>query len=250
METKQKTLLQTILGWSKPASWNNKYQKPEGYEYDEDGIIETSTPINFITTNTGVYSSYLYKELNPIEFCTQNIIAVKLLNSELREDKILILAQYLDKQAPYSLGADQVELIFKMTESDESKLTYHWCRPTTIWRAAWSNWSNTRTASIRVKQREKYIDAVRDDMPLITKYVTKEVAKETEYTEKSVNRYFKEYKGWSKIDRTMKNLEDAYILLTTLKVSNPTQEQVTAASGLSIRTVKNHWNTLLETIDS
>jgi len=250
MKTKEKTLLQTILDWSKPVKWNNKYDKPEGYEYDEDGIIETKTPINFITTNTGEYSSYIYKELNPTEFCTQNIIAVKLLNQHLREDRVLILAKYLDKQAPYSIGEDQVELLFKVTEADEEKLTYNWCRPTTIWRSSWSNWSNTRTATIRVKQREKYIDTVRDDMPLTNKYVTKEVAKETEFPEKTINRYFKDYKGWTKKDRTMKNLEDAYILLTSFKVSNPTQEQVAAASGVSIRTIKNYWNSLLSALNS
>ena len=47
----------------------------------------------------------------------------------------------------------------------------------------------------------------------------------------------------------MKNLVDAYILLTSFKVSNPTQEQVAAASGISLRTIKNYWNSLLNSLD-
>lgn len=240
-----KSLLAQIMEGN-TVIWTNKYVKPDNYEYDEEGIIVTKEQIPFISVHCQPFDGYLIGKYGSSETLFYNIIAIKKLNPNITNSRLGLMVKYCNRLT--QVPEDEVVTLTEEAKS-HLNLPYEWMRYTNIWRAPYSKFSGQRTDSIKKELRERYISGIREQMPINTKWKTKEVSKESEHTVREVDRYWTNL-GVKAKDRTFAAITESYeFLLNTAKIDHPTQESISAMSGISIRTIKTNWKRLLEAVE-
>lgn len=235
-KVKYKSLLDKASTWNKKIKWNNKFDCPPGYNYNEEGWIKTSVPFPKISV---CLLPFKYYKIGEYQLLLQNLLALRILNNLPHEQLVLALINRF-KQSMFGKTPDR-EIIEKVT-NDSLKITdssglpsfdYDVLHFDDIWYS--SNCSYQGKAQIKVSIRNRTIDDIRDLMPINKKYNTSEVKRETESTTYAMNVYWRD-KGLGKIERTISALAEAvtYIGDNEYEFNN---ENIKEISGLGVTTI-------------
>ena len=218
--------------------WNNKHTLPPGYTWNDDGYVITAIPYPYIRACVGLRFAFLIGRLGMKEFIRQNLIVIRLLNSDIHKAIVTAVVAATFKKSGFIIErekfdaiADEVYVLTHVPALDSAFIT---------WRRTWFSETcdyNTISKVLRVENSSK-IDADRDLMKVDEKYITEAVAEFTGFSQRRINSYWSE-KQWTKKLRTLYTIEEAFEELEKQGVLNPTRQQLVLMSGLSDKTVTN-----------
>lgn len=216
--------------------WNNKHVLPPGYTWNDDGYVITAMPYPYIRACVGLRFSFLIGRLGMNEFIRQNLIVVRLLNSNVHRIIVTTIIWAAFKKSGFIIDRNKFDKIagevYALTAVPSLDLAF------ITWRRTWfSETCNYDTVSkvLRVENSSK-IDADRDLMKVDGKYITAAVAEFTGFSRRRIDSYWSE-KQWTKKLRTLYTIEEAFDELGRQGILDPTRRQLAITSGLSERTV-------------
>lgn len=219
-----------IINKSGPIKWTNRYDCPPGYNFNEDGWIETDIPYPKVSIISPIFLSN--KRYSPIDYVLQNLIALRILNNKPHE---LLLQVILHKVKKHGF-IFPIEVIDDIRERSLSISTYDDFPPIDRSILRWDTlWSNTMgRAQINKRRTFHHISDTRENMTISKKYKTIPIKEEAKVTIYAVKEYWSEM-GWSAKDRSKKAIlealedhEDATVL------------ELSTITGLSLPTVRKY----------
>ena len=216
--------------------WSNKHILPPGYTWNDDGYVITLLPYPYIRACVGLRFSFLIGKLGMNEFIRQNLIVIRLLNTNIHKAIVTAVVWASFKKSGFMIERSKFDKIatdvFALTQVpalDPAFIT---------WRRTWFSEScdyDTVSKVLRVENSSK-IDVDRDLMKVDEKYITEAVAEFTGFSRRRIDSYWSE-KQWTKKLRTLFTIEEAIDELESKGILNPTREQIAITAGLSTRTV-------------
>ena len=218
--------------------WTNRYDCPDGYEYNEDGYVETNENYLQISINM---MPYLLTALGEYELLYQNAIAFRALNPNKHMDIIRPALQYKYKASFYkepnrlvlekalSDAYDVNDLGSILPKLHRGIFSFH-----SVWYS--KDCSIGGRKKIYVILRDDFIDRVRSFMPINTKFKTACVAEESEESMHVVNVYWRN-RGLDRKDRTTMALAEALESMAEEGIESATISEICKVAGLSRNTV-------------
>lgn len=218
--------------------WSNKYDCPAGYEYNDDGYVETNENHLQITVNM---MPHLIGAIGEYGILYQNALAFRALNPNKHRDYIEpVLSNKF--RTVYFRMPNRVLLVkalddaYSVDSLGDVLSTLH--RGIFSFHSIWYNRDCPigNRKKIFSKMREDFIDSVRNDMTIDTKYKTVCVAECTEESLHVIKVYWRSI-GLDRKSRTSFALSEALESLATSGVERTTIKELCEISGLSRNTV-------------
>lgn len=220
-------------------TWTNRYTCPPGYEFNDDGWVETQVATPKITVSL---LPHLINKIGEYQMIFQNLLALRLLNTV--DAPILIDALWnratqamLGRQPNKKIFDDAVQAAMEIESADNlPEFVEDIVRMDTIWFS--KTCREKGRAAIKQRIRNRYISDVRSFMPVRTKYKTKEVMLEAEVSKYAVNLYWKDqYLGASA--RALAAVTEAYTDLLNNN-ENVTLSVLAQRAGISTRSLQRY----------
>jgi hypothetical protein len=218
--------------------WSNKYDCPEGYEYNEYGYVETNENHLQITISM---MPFLLPSIGEYEVLYQNAVAFRALNPGKHADYIESALSYKFKTSYYrepdndilqealknAFSVDSLgDILPKM---HRSIFSFH-----SVWRKKDCTLENRK--QIYGILRNEFIDKVRSMMTTDTKFKTICVAEATDKSFHIIGKYWESI-GMDRKDRTAHALAEALESMAADGIENTTIEEICRVAGLSRSTV-------------
>lgn len=230
----EKNMLATIG----KIKWTNRYDCPSGYEYNDDGYVETDE--NYLQISVSMMP-YLLNDVGEEEILFQNALALRILNPNKVSDIIEMVLKYKYKASYYvlpneSLLKKAINRAYSVVSLGEVINKLH--RSIFSFQSIWCSKDCTIGGKKQIYGilRDEFIDKVRSFMPIHTKFKTSCVAEETEESEYAVNVYWKNT-GLDRKNRSRQAVVEALELLAQEGIENVTLAEIGVIAGLSRKTV-------------
>lgn len=218
--------------------WTNRHDCPEGYEFNEDGYVQTNENRLQVSVNM---MPFLLTTLGEYGVLYQNAIALRILNHNKQSDVIRDVLRYRFRTSYYRMPdpivlATAVNDAYKLSSLGEVLHTLH----TSIFcfHDIWYSKDCTEGGRKQIQQllRKEYIERSRQLMSIDTKFKTAEVAAFTDESLYAVNCYWSST-GLDKKNRTIQAVIESINQLKEQGIVKYTYEDISRISGLSKRII-------------
>lgn len=231
----------SILTTIGKVKWTNSHDCPTGYEWNEDGWIQTDTQILQVSVNM---LPYMLNKIGEQQLLYQNLIALRYLNNKGRVE----LTQALDykfkmsyfKSVDPKLLKEAVAMAYDVTDLNSILITLS--KDIFKFHDVWYSRDCTFTGRKQIQAliRQEYIERSRELMSIGTKYKTEEIMNFADVSKYAVDKHWKLI-GLDKTSRTGRAIAEAVeLLLESNELVNITQEMVAEIAGISRRTLNTH----------
>lgn len=229
-ENKVKRTRGDLLSKIGAIKWTNKRDIPRGYNYNEEGWLETNIPYPKVSVTSPAFLSDKY--FTPCAILLQNLLALRFLNNKPHELLLQILLRKFAKHNYYYTNSD-----LDWVRNQSLKITSPREFPPmdrSIWRwdTLWA--SELGRAQINKRKTIHHISDTREDMNINQKYRTLPVKEAAGTTLYAVKEYWKDM-GWNSKLRSRK------AILEALEINEEaTVKELAAIAGLSLSTVRKY----------
>jgi hypothetical protein len=231
----------SIIEHSAPIKWTNTNDCPNGYEWNDEGWVQTNEPHLQVKVNT---LPYLLSKLGEYNLIFQNTIALRYLNPHPKSIILKVMQRkFMQSYMRYpeeDLLTDAVDAAF---EVENIRDVLSWVSKDIfsfqdLWFSVDCTFTGRKQLATILKQR--YIESCRSIMPINSKYNTKGVMDFTSTTEYAVKQHWK----MTELDANTRTGRAILEAIEQIQIMNPdeklTQTKIAEVAGLTVRTVRTH----------